>query len=123
MNDVRNVEKPITLDFRNNIVCASKVSRTYMGGEAGFYEKGVQLSGNGSVRCDGKRLASTSFDAGAIFADPMFVKAEGKPPDFHLQAGSPAKGSGDITVIPLVISNYDFEANVSIALTINRGAY
>jgi len=43
-------------------------------------------------------------DEGEILADPMFVDADGDPPDYSLRAGSPAIGAGfggaDIGAIP-----------------------
>jgi hypothetical protein len=122
-NDVKNVENPITADFRNNIVCAANASKEYASGETGFHAGGVQIGGNKNLWCKGKSPASAGFDTEAMFADPKFVKANGKRPDFHLQAASPARNSGDTSVIPMVISNYDFAPNAARATAINRGAF
>lgn len=122
-NDVKNVEKPITADFKNNIVCAAPASKEYTSGETGFYAKGVAFSGGKNLWCKGRSPTSARFDEGAIFADPQFMKVDGRPADFHLRDGSEALGSGDISVIPLVTSNYDLKMNPVGAGRINRGAF
>lgn len=122
-NDVKNVENPITADFRNNIVCPSKASQEYTGGETGFYSKGVQIIGNNNLWCKGGNPANAILDSEAKFADPMFVKPNAQAADFHLQAASRARSSGDIRVIPLVTSDYDFAPNVAGTSPINRGAF
>jgi hypothetical protein len=53
----------------------------------------------------------------------MFVNVERKPLDFHVQPASPTMASGDVAVVPLVGSNYDFDRIPAGASTIDRGAY
>ncbi len=122
-NDVKNLEKPITADFRDNIICASNESKRYAGGETGFHAEGVAIRGWNNFWCNGANPESARFDRDAQFGDPQFVRVDGSWPDFHLQAASPARGSGDITVIPLVISNYDLTVNSRETIAINRGAF
>ena len=121
-NDVKNAARPIRVDFRNNIICASAASAKYTGGEAGFTAAGVSTSGGNNLWCGGKGSASVRFDSNSVFADPKFVAADSKMPDFHLQNGSPARASGDKVVKSMVISNYDFEC-VAPGLAVDRGAY
>jgi hypothetical protein len=63
------------------------------------------------------------FEVNVMFANPMFVNVDGKAPDFHLQAASPAVISGDVAVVPVVSSDYDFTPIPAGAAAINRGAY
>jgi hypothetical protein len=123
MNDVKNLKTPITIDFKNNIICPSKASGRYSGGEADFVVDGVRTTGNRNIWFGGNNRENASFDVDAIFANPMFMNVEGNPPDFHLQAASPAVVSGDVTVVPMVSSDYDFEPVPRGASAINRGAY
>jgi hypothetical protein len=120
-NDVKNLKKPVTLDFRNNIICPSRGSGRYAGGETGFVSDGVRATGSKNIWCSGSSAASASFEANATFADPQFVNVSGSPPDFHLRAGSRALSGGDLIVLPDVTSTYEF-VSVSSA-TIHRGAY
>ena len=123
MNDVQNLKTPITIDFRNNIIWPSAVSGRYGGGETGFAAEGVRITGNRNLWFGGNNPGSASFDANALFANPMFVNVERKPLDFHVQPASPAMASGDVAVVPLVGSNYDFDRIPAGASTIDRGAY
>lgn len=122
-NDVKNADKPITADFRNNIICPAPASKEYASGETGFQAEGVEFSGDKNLWCKGRSQASAMFDVGAIFADPQFSKIGGELFDFHLQSASKAIGSGDASVIPLVTSNFDLEINAIGAQRINRGAF
>ena len=49
--------------------------------------------------------------------NPLFVPAP--PFNFHLQAGSPAVGTGTSTLAP----KYDFDGNLSSTTKVDRGAY
>jgi len=102
----------ISADFRNNIVWPSKNSsnsQIYVGGDQGFTGTGITFNNN--LWFNGTDPGDvTSLDANAIFADPMLANVNNTPytlPNFHLLSGSPAINSGDTTVRPLVISNYD----------------
>lgn len=123
MNDVKNLNAPITIDFRNNIIWPSHASGRYAGGETGFVSEGVRTTGNRNIWFGGNNPQSAGFDANAIFADPRFVNVGGRQPDFHLQGASRGVASGDVGVVPGVSSNYDTVPVSVSASTINRGAY
>ena len=123
MNDAKNVGTPITIDFRNNIIWPSHASGRYVGGETGFNVEGVRITANKNVWFGGNNPGSANFDAESIFADPKFVDVDGEPPNFHLQAASPAVHSGDGNVFPVVTSDYDVNPIPNGAAAINRGAY
>ena len=121
-NDVKNPQKPISLNFKNNIVCPSKPSQKYAGGETGFVVDGVHATGSNNLWCGANDRASTSFAANSIFADPGFANA-GANPDFHLLMTSPAMSSGDLSIMPKVTSNYDLVPIAKDAKAVNRGAF
>lgn len=123
MNDVRNLAAPITADFKNNIVLPSRKSGRYTSGEAGFSAPGVHITGNQNLWFGGSGGPGVDFDRGASFMNPRFVRGEGNPPDFHLVKGSAGYGSGDNTVSPIVISNYDLTAMWPGTVAVNRGAF
>lgn len=122
MNDVKNLEAPITMDFRNNIICPSKASGKYTGGEAGLGPQGVRVTGGKNIWFNGNNVGSTVFDSGAIHANPLFVRADGKSPDFHLRRTSPAIRDGDSSACQVVTSNYDADQSCANGSAINRGA-
>jgi hypothetical protein len=121
-NDIKNPDKPISLDFKNNIVCPSDVKQTYAGGEAGFVADGVRAIGSNNLWCRSNDRASTSFAANSIFVDPGFANVS-TTPDFHLQPKSPAISSGDVNITSKVTSNYDFVPIARNAKAVNRGAF
>jgi hypothetical protein len=121
-NDVKNPTIPISLDFKNNIVCSSHAGKKYAGGETGFIAEGVRAIGTRNLWCGLDDHASTAFATDSMFADPGFVSVDAIP-DFHLQRKSPAISSGDIGIIPEVTSNYDLVPIVKGAKVVNRGAF
>jgi hypothetical protein len=123
MNDARNVAKPISMDFRNNIVVPAGASRKYTAGEVGFSAAGVHATGNKNLWSRGDDPATAAFTLNAIVADPLFAAASDVAPDFHLEGTSHAVSSGDVAVLGVVTSNYDLRAISSHAVSINRGAF
>lgn len=123
MNDVKNAAKPISMDFRNNIVVPASASRKYTAGEVGFSAPGVNVTGNNNLWFGGSNKESVSFGENTLFADPLFVADSATPPDFHLQPKSTAVSSGDVTVLSLVKSNYDLRTTSSRKVSIDRGAF
>ena len=121
-NDVKNLEKPISLDFKNNIVCPSHPSQKYAGGETGFGAYGVHATGSNNLWCGSSSHASTSFAVNSIFVDPGFANAS-TVSNFHLQPKSPAISSGDVSIIPKLTSNYDLVPIAKDAKAVNRGAF
>src|SRR5271157_1222817 len=123
MNDVKNIEHPITADFRNNIVEPSPASVRYAGGEMGFSVEGVRITANRNIWFGGKYPETVGFDRDALFVDPEFVDVAARPPDFHLRAASPGAQSGDPSVRSVVISDFDFSLISAGATAISLGAY
>ncbi|HSS99974.1 MAG TPA: hypothetical protein VLK33_23225, partial [Terriglobales bacterium] len=121
-NDVKNPAKPISLDFKNNIVCPSQTNQKYAGGETGFVADGVLATGSNNLWCGKNDRASTSFVVNSAFGDPGFASV-GISPDFHLQSQIPASSSGDPSVIQRVTSNYDLVPIANDKKTVNRGAF
>jgi uncharacterized protein YjdB len=91
------------ISFTNNIVWPSSASGYYLGGSVGF--SSGEITGNKNDWYNGTDNGDVSFDANALFMNPLFVSAS--TPDFHLQSGSLALNSGDASVSSLVTSNYD----------------
>jgi len=91
------------VSFTNNIVWPASASGQFVGGSVGFSPG--EITGNRNQWYNGTDNSDVSFDAHALFTNPMFVSTS--TPDFHLQSASPALNSGDASVSSLVTSSYD----------------
>jgi hypothetical protein len=104
------------LDLQNNIFYVkSGVPYTWWNNGiagAGTISKNLWFNGSGS----------TSFDSAPITLDPLFV-ANGS--DFHLQAASPAIGTGSHTaaVTSLVVNDYDLKTRSTTTMDIGALKY
>ncbi len=106
------------ISFTNNIVWPASASGYYLGGSVGF--SSGEITGNKNDWYNGTDNGDVSFDANALFMNPLFVSTS--TPDFHLQSGSPALNSGDTSVSSLVTSNYDVTPLPASSGYYNRGA-
>ena len=102
------------LDMENNIFYATS-GQAYAGGSVGMGGTIGTITNNLFYNGTG----STSWDSHPILGDPLFVSTT--TPDFHLQSGSPAIGTGSTTVAPVVTTDYDLTPRSSGSIDI--GAY
>jgi hypothetical protein len=87
------------LDVQNNIFVVA-AGMPYDGGSNGMPDSGVTIAHN--LWFNG---TDTPPDTTPVLGDPRFANAAGG--DFHLQAGSPAIGSGAAGVLSLVTNDFD----------------
>ena len=106
------------ISYTNNIVWPSTASGNYLGGSVGF--SSGQITGNKNGWYNGTDNSDVSFDANALFTNPLFASIS--TPDFRLQSTSPALNSGDTSVSSLVTSSYDASPLPSSSGYYNRGA-
>ena len=106
------------ISFTNNIVWPASASGQYLGGSVGFSPG--EITGNKNQWYNGTDNSDVSFDAHALFTNPLFVSTS--TPDFHLQSASPAMNSGDTSVSTLVTSNYDASPRPDSSGYYDRGA-
>ena len=104
------------LDMENNIFYAGAgqpyaAGSVGMGGSIGTITNNLFYNGTGSP----------AWDAHPILGDPLFVSASTTAPDFHLQSGSPAIGTGSTAVVPVVTTDYALTPRQSTSIDI--GAY